>query len=101
MIGFANCKSQTRIIFRLAEFSSGPEKPSTLTTHEAPFYILEAIPMLAALMIFNIIHPGVILRGPDSEMPGLWSLIRRRRSKQREAHELGLLNKSTDQLETH
>ncbi|KAJ6589220.1 RTA1 like protein-domain-containing protein [Mycena capillaripes] len=56
-----------RIIFRLIEFSSGVYSP--ITMHEAPFYCLEALPMFAALLLWNIFHPGQVLVGPDSEFP--------------------------------
>ncbi|KAF7291107.1 RTA1-domain-containing protein [Mycena indigotica] len=56
-----------RIVFRLIEFSAGLFSP--LTMHEAPFYATEALPMFLALLVWNISHPGVILQGPDSELP--------------------------------
>jgi len=56
-----------RIVYRLIEFSSGVYSP--LTMHEAPFYCLEALPMFAALLLWNIFHPGQVLVGPDSEFP--------------------------------
>ncbi|KAJ7194167.1 hypothetical protein B0H12DRAFT_1214528 [Mycena haematopus] len=42
---------------------------SPITMHEAPFYCLEALPMFAALVLWNIFHPGTVLVGPDSEFP--------------------------------
>ncbi|KAI1453007.1 RTA1 like protein-domain-containing protein [Annulohypoxylon moriforme] len=63
-----------RIIFRLVEFSSGSTGVSNpLLTNETYFYVLEAIPMLLAILSFNIIHPGIVLIGPESEMPGFFS----------------------------
>ncbi|KAI1775987.1 RTA1 like protein-domain-containing protein [Hypoxylon cercidicola] len=60
-----------RIIFRLVEFSSGSTGVSNaLLTNEAYFFVLEATPMLLAIFAFNIIHPGSVLAGPESEMPG-------------------------------
>ncbi|KAJ7872315.1 hypothetical protein B0H14DRAFT_3565820 [Mycena olivaceomarginata] len=56
-----------RIVFRLIEFSSGVYSP--IMMHEAPFYCLEALPMFAALLLWNISHPGQILVGRDSEFP--------------------------------
>ncbi|KAJ7159967.1 RTA1 like protein-domain-containing protein [Mycena crocata] len=56
-----------RIVYRLIEFSSGVYSP--LTMHEAPFYCLEALPMVVALSLWNLCHPGRILVGPDSEFP--------------------------------
>ncbi|KAJ7199596.1 RTA1 like protein-domain-containing protein [Mycena pura] len=56
-----------RIIFRLIEFSSGLFSP--ITTHEAPFYVTDALPMFLALLLWNISHPGQVLVGPASEFP--------------------------------
>ncbi|XXG95356.1 hypothetical protein Hte_001618 [Hypoxylon texense] len=60
-----------RIVFRLVEFSSGSTGVSNpLLTNEIYFYVLEATPMLMAIFTFNIIHPGSVLFGQESEMPG-------------------------------
>jgi RTA1 like protein len=56
-----------RIIYRLVQYASG--FLSTIPTHEAYFYCLEALPMFIALLIMNITHPGRTLIGPDSEFP--------------------------------
>ncbi|KAI0379042.1 hypothetical protein F5Y04DRAFT_290736 [Hypomontagnella monticulosa] len=66
--------AKIRIIFRLIEFSSGSTGVSNpLLTNEAYFYVLEAMPMLLAIFAFNIVHPGSVLVGPESEMPGFYS----------------------------
>ncbi|KAM0350152.1 hypothetical protein ACHAPU_003316 [Fusarium lateritium] len=65
-----------RIIYRLIEFSGGMGQDNALVTHEIYFYILEAAPMFLALLAFNIVHPGRIMTGPHSGMPGLFSLIK-------------------------
>ncbi|KAI1341249.1 RTA1 like protein-domain-containing protein [Xylariaceae sp. FL0016] len=63
-----------RIIFRLVEFSSGSTGVSNpLVTHEAYFYVLEAVPMVLAVLAFNIVHPGTVLTWPGSEMPGFFA----------------------------
>ncbi|KAI0894540.1 RTA1 like protein-domain-containing protein [Annulohypoxylon nitens] len=63
-----------RIIFRLVEFSSGSTGVSNpLLTNETYFYVLEAMPMLLAILSFSVIHPGTVLIGPESEMPGFIS----------------------------
>ncbi|KAI0888498.1 RTA1 like protein-domain-containing protein [Annulohypoxylon maeteangense] len=63
-----------RIIFRLVEFSSGSTGVSNpLLTNETYFYVLEAMLMLLAILSFNVIHPGTVLVGPESEMPGFFS----------------------------
>ncbi|KAK6523235.1 hypothetical protein TWF694_006125 [Orbilia ellipsospora] len=58
-----------RIIYRLVEFSGGIN--STLTRHEAFFYVLEATPMVLACITWNLFHPGRYLIGPESEFPKL------------------------------
>ncbi|KDR72280.1 hypothetical protein GALMADRAFT_126499 [Galerina marginata CBS 339.88] len=57
-----------RIIFRLVEFSPAG-KNSIITDHEVFFYCLDAVPMTIAAYLFNCIHPGAILVGPESEFP--------------------------------
>ena len=56
-----------RIIFRLVEYSSGFK--STIPNHEAYQYCLDSLPMLVALVLFNIIHPGRIMPGKESDLP--------------------------------
>lgn len=56
-----------RIIFRLVEYPNG--EYSHVARHEAYFYCLEALPMVASLVMFNAIHPALVLIGPDSEFP--------------------------------
>ena len=59
-----------RIIFRLIEFASGldPDK-NPIPYHEVYFYVLDAAPMLVALVLLNFIHPGHVLVGEGSEFP--------------------------------
>jgi hypothetical protein len=54
-----------RNIYRLIEFSSGVY--SNITEHEWYAYVFDAVPMFFALVAFNILHPGRILRGPNSD----------------------------------
>ncbi|OJJ42486.1 hypothetical protein ASPZODRAFT_43043, partial [Penicilliopsis zonata CBS 506.65] len=59
-----------RIIYRLAEYAdTNTAGTSPLTTNEAPFYCLECVPMLVAMVIWNFWHPGRYLQGEDSEFP--------------------------------
>ncbi|KAH8659858.1 RTA1 like protein-domain-containing protein [Xylariales sp. PMI_506] len=60
----------TRIIYRLVEFSSG-SVDNPITSREIYFYLLEATPMVLAILVFNVVHPGKTIDGPGSEMPGL------------------------------
>jgi hypothetical protein len=58
----------TRIIYRLVEFSAGLDPDSNpLPFHEWYFYVFDAAPMFLALVLMNLVHPGRILVGPDSE----------------------------------
>ena len=61
-----------RIIFRLAEFSGGFKLSNPLPHHESYFYVFEAIPMLSAILLWNVIHPGRFLVGPDRKLPTSW-----------------------------
>ncbi|KAJ5884530.1 hypothetical protein N7504_012102 [Penicillium tannophilum] len=56
-----------RIIFRLCEYSQGLD--SKIPLHEAYQYCLDSLPMLLALVILNIVHPGRIMPGTESEVP--------------------------------
>ncbi|KAJ7455808.1 RTA1 like protein-domain-containing protein [Mycena latifolia] len=79
-----------RIVFRLIEFSSGLF--SAITMHEAPFYCLEALPMFAALLLWNIFHPGQVLIGPESEFPKkVKGSKKAKRDKDAEKHSLHAL----------
>ncbi|KAF5022278.1 hypothetical protein F66182_5655 [Fusarium sp. NRRL 66182] len=60
-----------RIIFRLVEFGPGVDEHNDLVAREEYPLGLDAAPMLIALVLLNIMHPGVVLRGPDSEFPRL------------------------------
>ncbi|KAI8679366.1 hypothetical protein NCS57_00214600 [Fusarium keratoplasticum] len=70
-----------RIIYRLIEFSGGMGEDNALVTHEIYFYLLEAVPMFLALLVFNFVHPGRIMTGPHSDMPGLFSMIKNKLSR--------------------
>lgn len=72
----ANSVIQIRILFRLVQFSSGTSPSNRLVSSEAYFYLLEAVPMVTALLSFNVVHPGTVLKGPESEMPGFFATIK-------------------------
>ena len=63
--------SQTRIIFRLVEFAPGGEGDNPLLASELYPLLLDALPMALALVALNLMHPGFVLRGPESEFPKL------------------------------
>lgn len=56
-----------RIIFRLAEYSQGYLSGPSL--HEAYQYVFDSTMMLFALVVFNIVHPGRIMPGKESNFP--------------------------------
>ena len=56
-----------QIIFRVIEYSQ--EVEIRVATSKALFYCPDAVPMLVALVLFNIVHPAIALVGPDSEFP--------------------------------
>jgi hypothetical protein len=58
-----------RIVFRLVEFSAGIEESNPLPYHEAYALALDASPMLLAITILSVLHPGMVLQGPESEFP--------------------------------
>lgn len=61
----------TRIVYRLVEFGPGVNAHNTLLIHEGYPLGLDATPILIALVLLNIMHPGFVLRGPESEFPKL------------------------------
>ncbi|KAF2839778.1 hypothetical protein M501DRAFT_1050376 [Patellaria atrata CBS 101060] len=62
----------TRIIFRLAEFSGGVDpEDNPLPFNEAYVLALDALPMSICVLVLTLMHPGLVLRGPDSEFPKL------------------------------
>ncbi|OHF00539.1 RTA1 domain-containing protein [Colletotrichum orchidophilum] len=60
-----------RIIFRLAEFGPGANMNNPILTNENYAFGLDALPMLLALGLLNAVHPGIVLRGDNSEFPRL------------------------------
>jgi hypothetical protein len=58
-----------RIIFRLIEFSAGTDASNPLPYHEVYALALDAFPMTLAIIILAVVHPGLALKGPESEFP--------------------------------
>jgi len=71
-----------RIIFRICEYSKGLN--STVPNHEAFQYCLDSLPMLLALVLFNVVHPGRIMAGKKGDIPS--------RKQRKQAH----INAKTD-----
>lgn len=62
---------QVRIIFRIAEFAGGITPDNPVPFHEEYSYALDCFPMMVALLILAVLHPGRYLIGPESEFPRL------------------------------
>ncbi|CAO2655608.1 Nn.00g044110.m01.CDS01 [Neocucurbitaria sp. VM-36] len=59
-----------RIIFRLAEFSGGVDPEDNQLPYKEGYAIgLDAFPMALAIALLAIVHPGVVLKGHESEFP--------------------------------
>ena len=56
-----------RIIFRLIEYANGYS--AGIPVHEAYQYCFDSIPMLFALVLLNMWHPGRIMPGKESDLP--------------------------------
>ncbi|KAM6476778.1 RTA1 like protein-domain-containing protein [Trichoderma sp. SZMC 28011] len=56
-----------RIIFRICEYAQGLD--STIPLHEAYQYALDSLPMLLALVAFNVVHPGRIMSDSKPDLP--------------------------------
>jgi hypothetical protein len=79
-----------RIIYRIAEFAGGVGPSNPLPLHEFYSYALDALPMLLALLILALFHPGRFLVGPDSEFPKLTRADKRALKEQRKAEKVQL-----------
>ncbi|KAK2798714.1 hypothetical protein FQN50_008752 [Emmonsiellopsis sp. PD_5] len=61
-----------RIIYRLVEFANGDKPSNPIPYTEAYMYVLDCMPMLISILLWNIVHPGAILRGPEAKLPQSW-----------------------------
>ncbi|KAF2395905.1 hypothetical protein EJ06DRAFT_534588 [Trichodelitschia bisporula] len=60
-----------RIAYRIAEYGGGMKPSNPIPFHEAYAYALDAAPMMVAILILAVVHPGRTLVGPESEFPRL------------------------------
>ncbi|KAG9495255.1 hypothetical protein J7337_013490 [Fusarium musae] len=58
-----------RVIFRLVEFGGGANSNNVVLRHEEFQLYLDALPMLIALVLLNVVHPGQVLKGPGADYP--------------------------------
>jgi|SRR3569833_42158 len=74
-----------RIIFRLVDFSLGEKTSNPLATSELPVLLLDALPMLLALILLNLCHPGNLLRETRRQLAA-FPQQRRQQQQQQHAH---------------
>jgi len=43
---------------------------SSIPNQEAYQYCLDSLPMLVAIVLFHFVHPGRVMPGKESDMPG-------------------------------
>ncbi|KUJ07476.1 uncharacterized protein LY89DRAFT_712005 [Mollisia scopiformis] len=55
------------IIFRLIEYAGGFDH--AIPKEEAYMYCLDSLPMFTALVLLNVVHPGYIMPGKESDLP--------------------------------
>ncbi len=55
----------------MVEFARGITPSNPIPFHEAYTYALDAFPMMIAILVLIIWHPGRTLLGPESEFPHL------------------------------
>jgi hypothetical protein len=72
-----------RIIFRLVEFGPGVNHYNPMLGNEIYPFMLDAFPMLLAFVALNVMHPGYVLQGPDSEFPRLTRAEKKAMKKQK------------------
>ncbi|KAK6076447.1 RTA1 domain-containing protein [Seiridium cupressi] len=58
-----------RIIYRISEFAGGITPSNPVPFHEEYSYVLDCFPMMLALLILAVWHPGRFLVGSASEFP--------------------------------
>lgn len=56
-----------RIVYRIVEFAGGMTPSNPIPFNEVYSYTLDAAPMMAALLVLAIWHPGRVLQGPHSD----------------------------------
>jgi RTA1 like protein len=86
-----------RIIFRLIEYSQG--FTSALVKHEWFPYVFDAAPMLIAILTFNILHPGRILRGPNSDFTEEKALAKEEKRAKKELKKMEKETKKAAKME--
>ncbi|EOD51650.1 putative rta1 domain protein [Neofusicoccum parvum UCRNP2] len=74
-----------RIIYRICEFAGGVKPSNPIPFHEAYSYSLDAFPMMVAMLLLVVFHPGRSLVGPESEFPRLSRKEKKAAKKEKKA----------------
>ncbi|KAL2799382.1 RTA1 like protein-domain-containing protein [Aspergillus keveii] len=88
-----------RIVFRLAQYARGTDVDNPALRYEWFEYVWDAAPMFVALVVLNVIHPGRVLSGDDSEFPRV-SRVEKKRLK-REKKEIKAAEKEAKKQRKH
>ncbi|KAI0383618.1 RTA1 like protein-domain-containing protein [Hypomontagnella monticulosa] len=83
-----------RIIYRIAEFAGGITPSNPVPSHEEYSYALDCLPMMLALLILAIWHPGITLVGPGSEFPKKSRAERKREKQEKKVSERSKISES-------
>ncbi|KAF9628944.1 putative rta1 domain protein [Lasiodiplodia theobromae] len=74
-----------RIMYRLIEFARGFDPSNKILYNESYLLYLDGLPMLLAVIVLAVVHPGMVLQGPDSSYPKRlhwWNWGKKRELKQ-------------------
>lgn len=84
-----------RIIFRLTEFSGGVEPENNRLPFVEGYALgLDAFPMCLAIFLLAVVHPGTVLKGPESEFPSRKERKAEKKAKKAEKNSLKAEKKS-------
>ncbi|KAJ4371381.1 hypothetical protein N0V83_004598 [Neocucurbitaria cava] len=84
-----------RIIYRLAEFSGGVDPADNQLPYKEGYALgLDAFPMALAITLLAILHPGVVLKGPESEFPSRKEKKAEKKARKEEKKRLKVAKKS-------
>lgn len=89
-----------RIMYRLIEFAGGFSPSNKILYDENYLLYLDGLPMLLAVIILAVVHPGMVFQGPDSSYPKrlhCWNWSKKRELKQA-AKERQVMERETEML---
>ncbi|OJD31022.1 rta1 domain protein [Diplodia corticola] len=87
-----------RIIYRICEFAGGVKPSNPIPFHEEYSYALDAFPMMVALLLLAVFHPGRSLVGPESEFPKMSRKEKKAAKRERKAEKKAMKASTKDSL---